>query len=166
MRKSLLWIPLLMGPLFVGIFSVAGWLVYGGATRAPQQIEYVIPVGTEKIVAAGNAVPTLPDKWQFLVGDVLLLRNEDIVNHQFGPFWIPAGATITMPLERASKFSYLCSVHPNGSIQMEVLPPNYWTRVLYPILYLGFPIGGVFALSVYIASSLNASPDIAQNRSS
>ena len=145
----------LMGPIFVGVFSVAGWVIYGGTTRAPGRIEFVIPVGTAERVAAGEAVPSLPAKWVFVAGDVLALRNEDGVNHQLGPFWIPAGTTLTIPLERASTFNYLCTVHPSGSIGLEVQPRNSWTRTLTPTLLLGVPIGAVLAVVVRLAGRLD-----------
>jgi hypothetical protein len=154
-RKHSWLILFLMGPAFVGAFSVAGWLMYGGTTRAPGRIEYVIPAGTAQRVAAGEAVPSLPAKWVFVAGDVLALRNEDEANHQFGPFWIPAGTTLTVPLERASTYSYLCTLHPGGAVGLEVLPRNSWLRTLVPTLLLGVPIGGVLAVAVRVAGRLD-----------
>ena len=145
----------LMGPIFVGAFSVAGWVMYGGTTRAPQRIEFVIPEGTARRVQAGEAVPSIPAKWVFVVGDVLVFRNEDVSNHDVGPFWIPAGTTITVPLERATTYSYLCTVHPSGAIALEVQPRNSWTRTLTPTLLLGVPIGGVLSIVVRIAGRLD-----------
>lgn len=157
-RKYSLFLVFLTGPLFVGAFSVAGWIVYGGTTRAAMQIEYVIPAGTAERVAAGESVASLPSNWVFIVGDVLVLRNEDDVNHQFGPFWAPAGSTLTVPMQRASAFSYLCSIHPSGSIDLQILPRNSWVRPLTITLLLGVPIGAVISLAVHVASRLDSGP--------
>lgn len=154
-RKRAWLILFLLGPIFVGAFSVAGWVIYGGTTRAPGRIEYVIPAGTAERVAAGEAVPSIPAKWVLVAGDVLALRNEDGVNHQLGPFWIPAGTTLTIPLERASTFSYICTIHPSGSVGLEVLPPNSWLRTLVPTLLLGAPLGGVLVVVVCLAGRLD-----------
>lgn len=154
-RKPSWLLVFLSGPLFVGAFSFAGWIVYGGTTRASARIEYVIPAGTAQRVAAGESVVSIPQKWVFVVGDVLVLRNEDEANHQFGPFWVPAGATLTIPMERADKFDYLCTIHPSGSVGLEVLPRNNWTRPLIVTLLLGIPIGAVISLAVSIARRLD-----------
>jgi hypothetical protein len=100
-------------------------------------------------------VASIPAKWVFVAGDELVFRNEDLADHNVGPFWIPAGTTITIPLERASTYSYLCTVHPGGSIGLEVQPRNSWTRTLTPTLLLGVPIGGVLAVVVRLASRLD-----------
>ena len=34
----------------------------------------------------------------FVVGDTLVVKNEDSVEHQLGPLWIPAGSSASMPL--------------------------------------------------------------------
>lgn len=154
-RKYSWFLVFLTGPLFVGAFSVAGWIMYGGTTRAATRIEYVIPAGTAQRVAAGESVPSIPSEWVFIVGDVLILRNKDDVDHQLGPFWVPAGSTLTVPMERASTFSYLCTIHPSGSIGFEVLPRNSWVRPLTITLLLGIPIGVVISLAVFVASRLD-----------
>ena len=39
-------------------------------------------------------------------------------------------------MERASTYSYLCTIHPGGSVGLEVLPRNSWLRTLTPTLLL------------------------------
>ena len=157
-RKYSWFLVFLTGPLFVGAFSVAGWIMYGGTTRDAMRIEYVIPAGTAERVEAGESVASLPSNWVFIVGDVLVLRNEDDVNHQLGPFWAPAGSTLTIPMESASKFNYLCTIHPSGSIDLQIQPRNSWVRPLTITLLLGIPIGAVISLAVYVASRLDSAP--------
>lgn len=148
-------LPLLAGPLFVGSISVLAWfMLAGGVTRGPMQIEYVIPAGTAERVAAGETVPTIPRRAVFVAGDVLVLRNEDRVNHQLGPFWIPAGTTMTIPLDRPANLNYLCTIHPSGSIGLEVRPHNSLLLTLVPTFALGLPLGAVLSLVIRVASRL------------
>ncbi|MBI4674935.1 MAG: hypothetical protein HY741_25115 [Chloroflexi bacterium] len=159
-RSSPRWqwlLPFLAGPLFIGAISVLAWFMLAGSiTRGPGRIEYVIAAGTAQRIAAGEAVSALPAKAVFVVGDVLVLRNEDTVNHNLGPFWIPAGTTISIPLDRASTLNYLCTAHPSGYIGLEVRPQNSWLLTLVPTLLLGVPLGGVLALIIRVVSRLDA----------
>jgi hypothetical protein len=145
----------LIGPAFVGAISVLAWWMFGGVLRAPQRIEMVIPTGTSERVAAGEAVPSIPAKSRFVVGDVLVFRNDDAANHQIGPFWIPAGTTVTVPLEQVSTFSYLCTVHPSGYIGLEVQSRDSLLRTLFPTLVLGVPLGGLLAFVIRLVSRLD-----------
>ncbi len=150
-------VPFLAGPLFIGIISVLGWFIFtGGMTRGPMRIELVIPAGAAKRIAAGEALPGIPAKAIFVAGDVLVLRNEDAVNHQLGPFWIPAGTTLTVPLERPSTLNYLCTIHPSGTIGLEVLPQHSLRLTLIPTLLLGVPLGSILGVIARIMSRLDA----------
>ncbi len=140
----------------MGALSFLAWLVVGGGVlRAPERIEYVIPEGTAARVQAGEAVPSIPTKSVFIVGDVLALRNEDVTNHQIGPFWIPAKTTLTIPLERASNYNYLCTIHPSGYIGLEVRPSDSLLLTLIPTLGLGLPMGAAFAIIARVLARLD-----------
>jgi hypothetical protein len=159
-RRDVL-IPFLAGPLFVGAVTLIAWFLFtGGITRGPARIEFVIPAGTAERVAAGEAVPSIPAKESFIVGDVLVLRNEDGANHQLGPFWIPAGTTLTIPLERAASFDYVCTIHPSGYFGLEVRPQNSILLTLVPTLLLGIPLGGVISLIVQVMNRLDDAPEM------
>lgn len=154
-RHGLL-LPFIAGPLFFGTISIVAWLLLtGGPTRAPGRIEYVIPAGTAQRIAAGEAVPSIPAKAVFVVGDILVLRNEDKVKHQFGPFWVPAGTSVNIPLSEASSSNYLCSIHPSGTIGIDVQPPTNLWQILVPTLLLGVPIGGVLNIILRVVARLD-----------
>ena len=141
----------------MGAISLLAWVVLGGGVmRAPQRIEFVIPTGTAERVKAGEAVPSIPAKSVFIVGDVLALRNEDDANHQMGPFWIPARTTITIPLDRASTFNYVCTIHPSGYIGLEVRPRDSLFLTLVPTLGLGLPIGVALMIIGHVLARLDA----------
>jgi len=148
-------VPFLAGPLLIGVFSLLSWFIFtGGVTRGPMRIEFVIPAGAAGRIAAGEALPGIPAKAVFVAGDVLVLRNEDEANHQFGPFWIPAGTALTIPLERPSTLNYLCTIHPSGAIGLEVLPRHSLLLTLVPAFLLGVPLGAVVSIVVRIAARL------------
>lgn len=117
-----------------------------GQDRKPQTFELDIPPGTARRVAAGEAEPSLPASMTFVVGDVLLVRNRDEVNHQLGPLFIPAGSSATLRLETPQTFSAACTFQPTRSFGIEVQEAlTIETRAL-GILQAGIPLGFLFIL--------------------
>jgi hypothetical protein len=92
--------------------------------RAPQTIQLVIPAGTAEKVSAGGAVPSIPDKMVFMLGDTLQVKNEDVVAHQLGPVWVPPGGTSSLKMERADKYSYHCSFASTQYLGLDVRQPT------------------------------------------
>jgi len=91
------------------VSEVAFQLQKGENDRAPLVHELVIPYGTAAEVSAGQKVPEIPEEMVFVVGDILLVRNEDVSDHQLGPLWIPAGASASLLMEKAERTAYSCS---------------------------------------------------------
>lgn len=92
--------------------------------RAPQTIQLVIPAGTADRVAAGGAVPSIPEKMVFMLGDTLQVKNEDVVAHQLGPVWVPPGGTSSLRMERADKYAYHCSFAGTQYLGLDVRQPT------------------------------------------
>ncbi|MBI3961297.1 MAG: hypothetical protein HY335_00990 [Deinococcus sp.] len=114
--------------------------------RVPQRIELVIPPGTAERVAAGEAVPSLPSDLVFVVGDVLAVKNEDLVSHQLGPVWVPPGTTASLTLDQPNKYAYACTFQPSRYLGLEVRPRvTAWTR-LQALLLAGPPMAALLAL--------------------
>jgi hypothetical protein len=88
--------------------------------RAPQTMQLVIPEGTAELVEKGTAAPSIPEEMVFVVGDVLEVVNEDNVDHQLGPIWVPPGATGSLQLEDANKYAYSCSFAPSRYLGIDV----------------------------------------------
>jgi len=65
-------------------------------SRPPERILMVIPDGTADLVAQGQQPPSLPESMLFVIGDTLVVRNDDRVDHQLGPLWIPAGSEASL----------------------------------------------------------------------
>lgn len=88
--------------------------------RPPQTVELVIPAGTAERVAQGEAAPGIPEKMTFIVGDVLEVKNEDSVDHQLGPVWVPSGSTGKIVLKDANRYAYSCSFVPSRYLGLDV----------------------------------------------
>jgi hypothetical protein len=80
----------------------------------------VIPEGTADLIEQGQAAPSIPEEMVFVVGDVLEVVNEDTVDHQLGPIWVPPGSTGSLRLEDANKYAYSCSFAPSRYLGIDV----------------------------------------------
>lgn len=99
--------------------------------RAPVVVELVIPAGTASRVAAGMPVPEIPEELVFVLGDTLMVKNEDVVDHQLGPLWIPPQSTAKLVLEEAERFALSCSFQPTRNQGLNVKSPTTWeTRLI------------------------------------
>lgn len=140
-------ICLLAGLVFgAAVSEVSYYFLKTGETRPPQLIEIDIPPGTAQRVSQGLADPSLPTSVIFVVGDTLLVKNEDSVMHQLGPLLIPSGASSTMQLQNAQDLSVTCSFQPSKYIGLSVqLPLTLGTRLL-GVVEVGIPMGILFGL--------------------
>jgi len=120
------------------------------AAREPKSVEIIIPAGTSELVARGEQPPAIPTDMVFVVGDVLVVRNEDDVDHQLGPLWIPAGASGQLQLRQQEALAYECSFQPGNYIGLDVREPLTLATRLYGILYAGLPLGILIALYALI----------------
>lgn len=120
------------------------WVILPEANdRPPQRIELVIPPGTARRVAVGEAVPSIPANFVFVVGDTLVIRNEDEVAHQIGPFWIPAGTSVSQLLGGATRLTYACTVRPEGFLGLEVWPRISLAQKMLLVVLGGVLFGGL-----------------------
>ncbi len=116
---------------FVAIFNEAMYLLQKDERdRPPQTIELVIPSGTAERIAQGEQEVAIPEGMTFVVGDVLLVRNEDSVDHQLGPLWIPAGRSASLRFDTAEKLAYQCSFVVGNYFGVDILKPTTWTSRL------------------------------------
>ncbi len=105
-----------------------GWVISEGSYQmlredkreTPQRIQLVIPAGTAERVKAGESSPSLPERMDFLAGDVLVVKNEDAVSHQLGPLWVPPGQSASLNLENAQLYSLSCSFQPTQYLGLDV----------------------------------------------
>jgi hypothetical protein len=95
-------------------------LIRDEADRAPQIVELVIPAGTAERIAKGEETPSIPDEMVFVVGDTLLITNQDDRDHQLGPVWVPPGSRASLVLDEVNNFAYSCSFQPSRYLGLDV----------------------------------------------
>jgi hypothetical protein len=146
-------IGVLIGLVF-GFFISEGTFAFlnnkESVSREPQRVDLVIPYGTAAQVAAGVYNRSLPSDMVLVEGDVLVVKNEDVVAHQLGPIWVPAGTSGVLELSTANKYSYECSFQPTKIQGIEVRQRiNTRTRV-EGILAVALPTGMMLAVYSYL----------------
>ena len=114
--------------------------------RAPKQITLLIPKGTAAEVARGEQPPTIPPNMQFVVGDILLVKNQDVVEHKLGPLFIPPNSSARFSLDQEEQLSYECSFQPGKVFGLDVNEPVTLSTRVYGILDVGIPLGILIAL--------------------
>lgn len=117
----------LLAVVFVGLFNEAMYFLQRDERdRPPKTIELVIPEGTAEKIAQGAEEIAIPEGMTFVIGDVLLVRNADVVDHQLGPLWIPAGRAASLRFDTADKIAYQCSFVVGNYFGVDVLKPTTW----------------------------------------
>lgn len=143
-------LALIIGLISGFAISEISYLVLREESRAPEIVDLVIPEGTSAEVVKGTAPPSIPEEMRFVVGDTLVVHNNDYVDHQLGPLWIPPGSTASMVLDREQNFIFACSFQPSNFFGLDVREPvTIWTR-LGGVLFSGIPLGAILALYSFI----------------
>lgn len=110
-----------------------GWAALAPVAVAPHEAIYEIPRGTSARRQAGEDVAIFPQTIRLTLGlkDVLVLRNADTVPHIFGPTLILPGQSFRLPFSTASTYSFECTAHPNGGLNVIVQegPAAGWERL-------------------------------------
>jgi hypothetical protein len=134
--------------LFGLVFSEATFLFLGQTAREPKTIQVSIPAGTAELVSRGEQPPSIPKDMTFVVGDTLEVANQDNVDHQIGPLWIPPGTSASLVLGKPESLAYECSFQAGNYIGLDVREPlTLFTRI-YGIFFAGIPMG--LLLSIYV----------------
>ena len=165
-RRRLFW----LWAVGLGVLGlVAGvWLAWAGAFWMPSRVVLIIPKGTLASLQVGQGSEAIPPKIQLRVGDLFILRNEDVASHRVGGFYVRPGETLSYRFTQAGTFDYLCTIHRDGhtTFQVETRPSLaalWWTEVtLLGLLVLvsGFLLGarstrlGISALAAGSAISM------------
>ncbi len=111
--------------LAVAVVLGAGvWAALAPITVDTRDELFEIPNGTYARRMAGDKIEILPDTIRLTLGanDVLLLRNLDDVPQIFGPVLIMPGQSFRLPFEVASTYSFACTAHASGQMQVIVDP--------------------------------------------
>ena len=153
-------ISMLLGITLAAITTEVAYQVLKRENREPERVELVIPAGAAERVAKGEVPPSIPADMNFVVGDTLVVVNQDEVDHQLGPMWIPAGASASLNLDTEQNYILQCSFQPTKVFGLDVKQPVTLTTRLTGILFAGFPLGALFAVySVLLASDKKEKKD-------
>ena len=143
----------LLGIFLAAITTEVAYQLLKRENREPARIQLVIPAGTAERVAAGQAPPSIPADMNFVVGDALVVVNQDNVDHQLGPLWVPSGASATLNLTTEENYSLECSFQPSKYIGIRVSPPVTLGTRITGILFAGLPLGALFAVYSLLLTS-------------
>ncbi len=146
-------LSVLLGTSLGAIMSEVSYQLLKRENREPMRIELVIPAGTAERVAAGETPPGIPEDMSFVIGDTLVVVNQDEVAHQLGPLWVPSGTSASMPLSTEENFALECSFQPTRYFGLDVRPPVTLGTRISGILFAGLPLSALFAVySILIQS--------------
>jgi len=106
----------------------------------------------------GEQPPSIPENMIFVVGDTLVVKNEDAVDHKLGQLWIPANTSASLALDQEESLAFECSFQPGNYFGLDVQEPLTLSTRIYGILFSGLPMGFLIAVySVIICSCLKCS---------
>lgn len=133
--------------LLVGVLvSEVPFVFLQKTARPPREITLTIPAGTAEQVARGEQPPSIPQNMTFVVGDRLVVRNEDAVDHKLGPLWIPANSSAELGLDQEESLAYECTFQPGKYFGLDVHEPLTARTRIYGIFYVALPMAILIAL--------------------
>lgn len=139
-------IAIVLGLIIGAAISEITFVFLKETARPPQEIVLTIPAGSAARAARGEQPPGIPASLSFVAGDSLVVQNEDSVDHQLGPLWIPAGASASLELASVDNYAYACSFQPGKYMGLTVHEPLTWITRLKGIAFTGLPLGVLLAL--------------------
>jgi hypothetical protein len=139
-------LSVLLGLLIGVVVSEVPFLFLRETARPPREIVLTIPAGTSAQVARGEQPPAIPENMTFVVGDTLVVRNEDAVDHKLGPLWIPANSSAQLSLDEEENLAFECSFQPGKYFGLDVRQPLTPRTRLYGIFYVALPMMILIAL--------------------
>jgi hypothetical protein len=139
--------------LLIGVLaSEVPFLFLRETARMPREIVLTIPAGTAEQVARGEQPPSIPENMIFVVGDMLIVTNEDSVDHKLGSLWIPANSSAQLALEQEENLAYECTFQPGKYFGLDVREPLTIGTRIYGIIYVALPMAILIALYSFVIS--------------
>lgn len=115
------------------VLGAFGWAALAPIEAASHEELFEIPEGTSARRLAGEKIEILPQAIRLTLGlnDVLVFRNSDSAPHVFGPALIMPGQSFRLPFAQASTYSFQCTAHADGHLDVivEPNPAPGWERV-------------------------------------
>ena len=139
-------LSMLLGIILAAITTEVSYQVLKRENREPQRVELIIPPGTAASIARGEAPPSLPEDMTFVVGDTFVVVNQDEVDHQLGPLWIPSGTSASLNLDTEQNYVLECSFQTTKIFGLDVRQPVTLGTRIVGILFAGLPLGALFSV--------------------
>jgi hypothetical protein len=137
--------------LLIGVLiSEVPFLFLRETARAPRPITLTIPAGTAQQVALGEQPPSIPVSMTFVVGDTLIVDNEDAVDHKLGPLFIPAHSKAQLALDQEESLAYECSFQPGDYFGLDVREPLTSGTRIFGILFVAVPMSILIAVYSFV----------------
>ena len=115
-------IALVAGVAVLVAASVLAVVVFAGDRREPVTYRYVIPAGTGDRIAAGEQVEIVPARLVVHVGDRLLLRNKDDIQHHMGPLFVDANGLLSLNFSDPGTIQGVCTLNVAGQAEIVIEP--------------------------------------------
>jgi hypothetical protein len=124
LRKQILSWRGVAAALALLVLAPLAWGALAPIEASSREELFEIPQGTHARRMAGEQLDILPQTiWLTLdVKDVLVLRNADNAPHIFGPALIMPGQSFSLPFATASTYTFECTAHANGQLNVIVNP--------------------------------------------
>ena len=146
-------VSMLIGIAIGALISEVSFIYLQETARPPQEVMLTIPVGTAEQVARGEQPPSIPEDMLFVVGDTLVIMNEDNVDHKLGQLWIPANSTARLALNTEQNMAFECSFQSGNYFGLDVRQSLTWGTRIYGVLYAGIPVGILIVLYSFVVPS-------------
>ena len=143
-------ISMLIGIVLGVAISEFSFIFQHETARPPQDVILNIPAGTAEKVARGEQPPSIPEDMVFVVGDTLVVVNEDNVDHKLGQLWIPANSSARLALNEEQNMAFECSFQPGNYFGLDVRQALTVGTRIYGSLYAVIPLGIMIALYSFV----------------
>ena len=144
---------MLIGIVIGVLISELSFIFLQETARPPQDVVLTIPIGTAEKVSRGEQPPSIPTDMVFVVGDTLVVKNEDQVDHKLGQLWIPANSTARLSLNEEQNMAFECSFQAGNYFGLDVRQSLTWGTRIYGVLYAGVPLGILLILYSFVTPS-------------
>ena len=141
---------MLIGIVLGVLISEISFIFQHDTARPPREITLTIPAGTAEKVARGEQPPSIPKDMIFVVGDTLVVVNQDKVDHKLGQLWIPANSSARLALNEEQNMAFECSFEPGNYFGLDVRQSLTIGTRIYGILFAGIPLGILIVLYSFV----------------
>ena len=143
-------ISMLIGIMLGVVISEFSFIFLQETARPPQEVILTIPAGTAEKVARGEQPPSIPLDMVFVIGDTLVVVNDDLVDHKLGQLWIPANSSARLALNEEQNMAFECSFQPGNYFGLDVRQSLTFGTRIYGGLYAGIPLGILILLYSFV----------------